>query len=168
MSTLREVAQQALRALEKIADWDGAYGPFPERNEEWRAMAVVTARESVTALRAALAQEEQPNRAQQMRDAGYARRPTLREMGEQEREPVAWGVDWGRDGDQSCCTIIKRHADGTQEVVAVEYGSPRREWKGLSDTEVLSIHQSLCNTVGSDYRTVARAIEQALRSKNHE
>jgi hypothetical protein len=44
---------------------------------------------------------------------------------------------------------------------------PRREWKGLSDTEVLSIHQSLCNTVGSDYRTVARAVEQALKEKNH-
>jgi hypothetical protein len=53
-------------------------------------------------------------------------------LAQQEPEPVAWsgvtwGVDWGRDGDQSCCTIIKRHADGTQEVVAVEYGPPRRE-----------------------------------------
>jgi hypothetical protein len=63
MSTItvnRAVLEQVLEALEKIADWDGAYGPFPERNEEWRAMAVVTARESVTALRAALAQEQEP------------------------------------------------------------------------------------------------------------
>jgi hypothetical protein len=51
--------QQALHALEKIADWHGAYGPFPENNAAWRGMAVVTARESVTALRTALAQSEQ-------------------------------------------------------------------------------------------------------------
>ena len=48
-------------------------------------------------------------------------------LAQQEQEPVTWGVDWGRNGDQSCCTIIKRHADGTQEVVAVEYGPPRSE-----------------------------------------
>lgn len=34
-------------ALEKIADWDSLWGPFPERNEYWRAMVVVTAREAV-------------------------------------------------------------------------------------------------------------------------
>ena len=36
---------------------------------------------AITALRAAL---EQPDRAQKMRDAGYTRRPTLREMAEPE------------------------------------------------------------------------------------
>ena len=51
----------------------------------------------------------------------------LHALAQQEQEPVTWGVDWGRNGDQSCCTIIKRHADGTQEVVAVEYGPPRSE-----------------------------------------
>jgi hypothetical protein len=59
MNHLREAAQQALESLEKIADWHGAYGPFPENNVAWRGMAVVTARESVIALRAALAQQEQ-------------------------------------------------------------------------------------------------------------
>lgn len=34
-------------ALEKIADWHGSWGPFPERNEAWSSMAVVTAREAV-------------------------------------------------------------------------------------------------------------------------
>lgn len=34
-------------ALEKIADWNGCYGPFPESNNElWRGMAIVTAREA--------------------------------------------------------------------------------------------------------------------------
>ena len=42
------VERDALRtALEKIADWDSAWGPYPETNEAWRAMAVVTAREAV-------------------------------------------------------------------------------------------------------------------------
>ena len=49
-SSLNAVANErdALRtALEKIADWDSAWGPFPETNEAWRAMAIVTAREAV-------------------------------------------------------------------------------------------------------------------------
>lgn len=33
--------------LEKIADWDSAWGPYPETNEAWRAMVIVTAREAV-------------------------------------------------------------------------------------------------------------------------
>jgi hypothetical protein len=69
MADLRQAAQQALEALinsTALKAWD-----------------------AITALRAALAQEEQTNRAQQMRDAGYTRRPTLREMGEQEREDIA-------------------------------------------------------------------------------
>ena len=37
------------RALRKIADWHGDWGPFPETNNAWRAMAVVTAREAVPA-----------------------------------------------------------------------------------------------------------------------
>lgn len=35
-------------AMRKIADWHGAYGPFPETNNEWRAMVVVTAREALS------------------------------------------------------------------------------------------------------------------------
>lgn len=34
-------------ALEKIADWNGAWGAFPEKNEAWRSMAIITAREAV-------------------------------------------------------------------------------------------------------------------------
>ena len=37
------------RALRKIADWHGDWGPFPETNNAWRAMVVVTAREAVPA-----------------------------------------------------------------------------------------------------------------------
>ena len=82
-----------------------------------------------------------------------------------QQEPVTWGVDWGRDNDQSCCTIIKRHADGTQEVVAVEYGPPRREWRGLTDDEISALFPP---SLRSDYKpySFARAIEQALKERN--
>lgn len=40
-----------LRAtMEKIADWYGAWGPYPETNKSWCAMAIVTAREAVKPL----------------------------------------------------------------------------------------------------------------------
>ena len=43
-----EKERDALRtALEKIADWDSAWGPYPETNKAWCAMAIVTAREAV-------------------------------------------------------------------------------------------------------------------------
>ena len=86
-------------------------------------------------------------------------------LAQQEQEPVTWGVDWGRDNDQSCCTIIKRHADGTQEVVAVEYGPPRREWVSLPACEDKP-HAVLVEGYGYvDVRAV-RAIEQACKEKN--
>ena len=43
--------RDALRAaMEKIADWYGAWGPYPETNKSWCAMAIVTAREAVKPL----------------------------------------------------------------------------------------------------------------------
>jgi hypothetical protein len=59
MSDLRKAAQQALEAMEGGGDSWRLIGP------------------AIDALRAAL---EQQDRAQRMRDAGYIRRPTLREM----------------------------------------------------------------------------------------
>lgn len=38
-----------------------------------------------------------------------------------EPAPVELGVDWGRNGDISCVSTIKKHANGTPEVVACEY-----------------------------------------------
>jgi hypothetical protein len=97
MTDLRTAAQQALEALEFMAD-EWGFTQKANRPERWKA---------ITALRAALAEEalqrltdvhqeieavlEQPNRAQQQRDAGYTRRPTLREMSaleQPEQEPV--------------------------------------------------------------------------------
>jgi hypothetical protein len=146
MNHLREAAQQALEALEKYA----THGPLPGR---------CPVREAEYALRAALAQQEQ--------------------------EPVAWTdrefelidgmIEVQLHHAAQCDAIANRTMAEKQkgwdmERVALLHKiksiSPRREWKGLSDTEVLSIHQSLCNTVGSDYRTVARAVEAKLKEKN--
>jgi hypothetical protein len=40
-------AKRLRDALRKIADWDSAWGPFPETNKAWCSMVVVTAREAV-------------------------------------------------------------------------------------------------------------------------
>lgn len=39
--------KQLREALEKIADFDGNWGPFPETNKQWCAMTIVTAREAL-------------------------------------------------------------------------------------------------------------------------
>jgi hypothetical protein len=85
-----------------------------------------------------------------VREAEYALRAAL---AQQEQKPFGYIWPTGRHPEFRYTQLFT--------------APPRREWKGLSDTEVLSIHQSLCNTVGSDYRTVARAVEQALKEKNH-
>jgi hypothetical protein len=88
MTDLRTAAQQALEALEFMAD-EWGFTQKANRPERWQA---------IEALRAAL---EQPERAQKMRDAGYTRRPTLREMSalaEPVQEPVAWRTFDGEGG----------------------------------------------------------------------
>ncbi len=47
---LADEVKRLRTALAKIADWDSNWGPFPENNEAWRAMVVVTAREAVPEL----------------------------------------------------------------------------------------------------------------------
>ena len=47
IANLEAEIERLRTALVKIADWHGAWGPWPEKNEAWRAMAVVTAREAV-------------------------------------------------------------------------------------------------------------------------
>jgi hypothetical protein len=80
----------------------------------------------------ALIQSADCSMANLRRDAIAALRAALEQP---EQEPVAWGVDWGRNGDQACCTIIKQHADGVQEVVAVEYSPPRLEIKQKAECD---------------------------------
>jgi hypothetical protein len=94
-----------------------------------------------------------------------------------EQEPVAWGIDWGSHGDRSCCMIIKQHTDGTREVVAVEYApsythQPRREWRKLTDEQLLYVYNELPNwgmdvdSLSPKLKQFARAIEAALKERN--
>ena len=92
MTTLREAAQQALRVacmctpeqqIAKEALRTALAQPEP-RNQcgetcERAKLCAVCAR--------GLEEQEPATRAQRMRDAGYTRRPTLREMTEQEKGP---------------------------------------------------------------------------------
>jgi len=46
----------------------------------------------------------------------------IRKLAQQpQAEAVTWGVDWGTHGDKTCVSIVKKHPDGTVEVVASEY-----------------------------------------------
>ena len=47
IETLHSENERLRSALQKIADWGGAWGPYPETNEAWCSMAVVTARHAV-------------------------------------------------------------------------------------------------------------------------
>jgi hypothetical protein len=83
-------------------------------------------------------------------------------------EPVTWGVDWGREGDQPCCTITRRRADGTWETVAVEYGPPRREAEPAAFDALVAI--SLLTDLGgevADYADVVDAVRR-LHAVNQE
>lgn len=76
-------------------------------------------------------------------------------------EPVTWGVDWGKDGDIPCVSIIKRLPDGGIEVLAVEYGPPR-PWVGLTDEDITKIDQGLYPT----WKDEVQAVEARLKELN--
>jgi hypothetical protein len=83
-------------------------------------------------------------------------------LAQQEQEPyVAYSVDWGRDGDRPCCTIIKRHANGTHELVAVKYGPPRREWVPLTEDDFPAIRDG-----DTAFRSGALWADRLLKEKN--
>jgi len=128
MTTLIEAAQQALKALEGGGDSWVLIGP------------------AIDALRAALAQEEQPFLVTRCQFFG---------------DPPAPHQSWHAFFDHAVQT--RTFAD-----VCIS-ASPRREWKGLSEEEIYS------HWHGTDWResvfvrlpAFASAIEQALKEKNH-
>ena len=79
-----------------------------------------------------------------------------------EPEPVAWGVDWGKAGDSTCVSIIKRLPGGGIEVVAVEYG-PKREWQGLTDEQKVALCKQFPDRLTFN---AIHAIEAKLKAKN--
>jgi hypothetical protein len=181
MTTLREAAQQALEALEMLAQ------PTKTNSETPRYKAHKAA---ITALRAALAQEEQEPVAmcrtwhkgsdqhaelldwtdalETLPDGEHSlySAPPRRET---EQEPVAYttGLIWRPRQSELVLKVTRSKQERYGFTVPLWTSPPRREWRSLSDAEVRSIHGALCNTVGSDYRSVAIAIEDALKEKNN-
>jgi hypothetical protein len=150
MTTLREAAQQALEAMEFMAD-EWGFTQKANRPERWRAIDALRAalagsewrehapeyekgfidgmseqaRRSVDRFVNAMAAPISDNRAQKMRDAGYTRRPTIREMAEPVQEPVepAYKLAYKLIGCvqhdcEECQRRTQRPAEPEQEPVA--------------------------------------------------
>ena len=140
MTTLREAAQQALEALEKVQRDGDAHWP-------------ITIDEAITALRAAL---EQPG-----------------------QEPVAWMV-YTLDGKSAFVTDNPADFSDQHKALPLFTHPPRREWKGLTEEEMhglyrragLEAYYPRDGAVQYEYERrldeYARAIEQALKERNHE
>ena len=82
------------------------------------------------------------------------------------QQPVEWGVDWGKAGDQSCVSIIKRLPGGGIEVLATEYGPPAsKPWVGLTEEEIDECYY----WKGRQWTTdeLVRHVEAKLREKNN-
>ena len=138
MSTLREAAQAALETLDTLL---ASLVP--------NSVLATDLQRKADALRAALAQQEQANYPEEK----------LQAVAEyiSNQYHVWYGVA-ARDVEE----VLRQSVS-----CGLVNNPPRREWRSLSEEEIKAIHLELCKTVGSYYRTVARAVEQALRSKNN-
>jgi hypothetical protein len=139
MSNLRAAAQQALEALEELNGWQSLAPPVASQ----------AGRQAAINLRAALEQPEQ--------------------------EPAAWRNAALRVGEDLCSVgpfgyynmTAKQWLDWALSVVTV-HAPPRREWRGLTEEEIWRAIKSCGAAYGLQVNSIARAIEAALRSKNHE
>ncbi len=155
---------------------------------------------TITALRAALAQQEQEQEQEQepvawrykgmigmpwslsddgyyvscKRDKGYMVEPlyTHPPRRETEREPVAWvdeaSIAWLAEHPRGIITtrLVKQKSPERQMAMYAE--PPRREWQSLSDEERDAVIRWAVDQEDTHFsRTVARAIEAALKEKNN-
>ena len=155
MTTLRTAAQEALEALEFMAD-EWGFTQKANRPERWQA---------IEALRAALEQPEQPG-----------------------QEPVYWEYKHVDDGLERWNRVVPRTGQTLETAAAEIHGyrrglkrpyevralythPPRREWRGLTEEEtaqVLGFGDYTARSTEVTLTVIARAVEAALRSKNHE
>jgi hypothetical protein len=132
MTDLRQAAQQALESLEMLAQ------PTKTNSETPRYKAHKAA---ITALRAALAHQEQE--------------PVARVIDDETPEgSTEWIPYSGRQVPVKTGDLLYTHP-------------PRREWRSLSEEE---INETLDNNLegGTSLFDICRAIEQALKEKNHD
>jgi len=159
MTDLREAAQQALEAMEH----DG----------------LLKKKQAITALRAALAQEEliRPT-VQEMQNAA-ANLKLMEEMfggstalEQQEQEPVARVLQTVGQYHTGLFVAevetVRRLRNGESLYTA----PPRREWRSLSEEEINALPEvggKMWNMgVADAVLRAIRAVEQALKEKNHE
>ena len=102
------------------------------------------------------------------RGQAYKAITAIEEALAQTQEPVAWGVDWGRNGDIPCASIIKRLPN---DVIEVEYAPysyttpPQRTWVGLTDEMIWEFAEQYGAQIGDtfDYVGYTKVIEAKLR-----
>jgi hypothetical protein len=159
MTTLREAAQQALEALEY----------YEHRKLDW----CYADEAAITDLRAALKQPgQEPDRWGAGYEAGYA--AGMAEMKPEQAEPVAYLYH-----DASTPHHAHPWLHSTMLVLAADRRPslrgetplfthpPRREWRGLTDTERAAVqHESFKR--GLSPLEFMELHEAALRSKNHD
>jgi hypothetical protein len=140
MSDLRDAARQALEALEDLNGWQSLAPPVASQ----------AGRHAAIILRAALEQPVQ--------------------------EPVAWrtfdgegGYDYRTydDNENYRDEWDRRNPNHKGWVEPLYTHPPRREWQSLSEEE---INETLDNNLegGTSLFDICRAIEQALKEKNHD
>ena len=137
-TTLRTAAQQALEALEGGGDSWRLIGP------------------AIDALRAALA------------ESANSTKPVV------ESEPVAWMWEhqledlkhYGFLPNMRAWTT-ERRTGNFERLMPVYTHPPRREWRGLTDEAVIELLHS-CDWRGMHLAVLVRAIERALKERNHE
>jgi hypothetical protein len=138
MSTLREAAQQALEALEMLAQ------PTKTNSETPRYKAHKAA---ITALRAALAQQEAPK-------GGGNLPPPLQAVPVQ--EPVAW--QWLNTAHFRKNLPVNAEPGAWNPLYT---HPPRREWRGLTYQEIDDLQSGMQAT----FKDIC-AIEAALKERN--
>ena len=164
MNTLREAAQQALEALEFVG----------EDTPHW---AAVKRTQAITALRAALAQQEQEpvamlwkvHKALALASAICDRVPNrwhhTHEIGSAEAD-IGDMVNAHPDGTHGYRLIQEAEAELVAYLTTPQAAPPRREWQGLTEQEI----NELSHTMVKGHKSVnwlARAIEAKLKEKNN-
>jgi len=157
MTTLREAAQQALEALEATH--------YDVGSAEKQRLQVMDA---ITALRAALAQQEQEPTARYKCTVVDAQHPNgvpfeqWVNAPQEEPEPVAWRHKGA--GHFTVTPLVSKFPEWEPLYTA----PPRREWQGLSEEDMEDLLPLYSDpSANTEMLEFAAAIEQALKEKNH-
>jgi hypothetical protein len=151
MSDLRTAAQQALEALEFMAD-EWGFTQKANRPERWQA---------ITALKAALEQPEQKREPVANNPDPYHLSRILHELAGS--ASMCW-----EHVDRAGVFQSTQAADVVAAAIAeirqrMKDAPPRREWRSLSEEEIESLWRKWVGTQRPNY-SFTRAVEAALRS----